>query len=140
MRGACHGRSTGGWTPIAAEQTATGYEVALKAGSQYQVWDTDANGNYLSTALGPVLGTGAALWSAETSFNDDLNGDGTIGVPPPKVIEFSGSMSLATDWTNYFLEPNGGTAVTLSYGGAPFTVGQFGAWTLDRGAADRDRI
>ena len=108
-----------GWTPIAAQQTATGYEVALKSGAQYLVWDTDSSGNYLSTALGPVSGTSAALWSAETSFNDDLNGDGTIGVPPPKVIESSGSMSLVTDWTNYYLEPNGGTPVKLSYNGRP---------------------
>ena len=118
-----------GWTPIAAQQTATGYEVALKSGAQYLVWGTDSSGNYLSTALGPVSGTSGALWSAETSFNDDLNGDGTIGVPPPKVIESSGSMSLVTDWTNYYLEPNGGTPVKLSYNGAPVTVGQFGAWT-----------
>ena len=79
--------------------------------------------------LGPVSGTSAALWSTETIFNDDLNGDGSIGIPPPKVIELSGSMSLVTDWTNYLLEPNGGTPVTLSYNGAPVTVGQFGAWT-----------
>ena len=36
----------GGWTPIAAQQTATGYEVALKAGNQYLVWNTDTSGNY----------------------------------------------------------------------------------------------
>jgi cytochrome c2 len=118
-----------GWTPIAAQQTATGYEMALKAGNQYLVWDTDASGNYVSTPLGPVSGTSSALWSAEPSFNDDLNGDGSIGIPPPKVIESSGSMSLVTDWTNYFLEPNGGTAVKFSYNGAPVTVGEFGAWT-----------
>jgi len=118
-----------GWTPIAAQETATGYEVALKAGNQYLVWDTDPSGNYLSTALGPVSGTSAALWSAETSFNDDLNGDGSIGTPPPKVIESSGSMSLVTDWTYYYLEPNGGTPVKLSFGGSPFTVGEYGAWT-----------
>ena len=118
-----------GWTPIAAQQTATGYEIALKAGSQYQVWDTDPSGNYLSTALGPASGESAGLWAAETSFNDDLNGDGTIGTPPPKVIESSGSMSLVTDWTNYYLEPNGGTAVKFSYNGSPVTVGEFGAWT-----------
>jgi hypothetical protein len=72
--------------------------------------------------------------SYETSFNDDLNGDGTIGVTPasPTVIESSGSMSLLTDGTSYFLRPNGGTAVELSYDGAPVTVGEFaqyGAWT-----------
>jgi S-formylglutathione hydrolase FrmB/cytochrome c2 len=120
-----------GWTPIAAQQTATGYEVALKLASsnQYEVWDTDSNGNYVSAPLGPVSGTSPALWAIETSFNDDLNGDGTIGTPPPKVIESSGSMSLVTDWTYYYLEPNGGTAVKFSYNGSPVTVGEFGAWT-----------
>src|SRR6185312_14057698 len=39
-----------GWTPIAAQQTATGYEVALKAGAQYLVWNTDSSGSYLATA------------------------------------------------------------------------------------------
>jgi cytochrome c2/S-formylglutathione hydrolase FrmB len=121
----------GGWTPIAAQQTATGYEVALKlaGANQYAVWDTDSSGNYVSAPLSDVLGTSAALESIETSFNDDLNGDGVIGTPPPRVTESSGSMSLLTDGTNYLLEPNGGPAVTLSYNGAPVTVGEFGAWT-----------
>ena len=35
------------------------------------------------------------------------------------MIESSGSMSLLTDGTNYFLQPNGGAAVELSYDGAP---------------------
>jgi S-formylglutathione hydrolase FrmB/cytochrome c2 len=119
-----------GWIPIAAQQTATGYEVALKLPSYdlYQVWDTDSNGNYLSAPVGAVSGESAALWSAEISLNDDLNGDGTIGTPPPKVLESSGSMSLVTDWTYYYLEPNGGTAVKFSYNGSPVTVGEFGAW------------
>ena len=78
----------GGWTPIAAQQTATGYEVALKAGSQYWVWNTDTSGNYASAPVGPVSGTNQALETIETSFNYDLNGDGSIGIPPPKVIEF----------------------------------------------------
>ena len=41
-------------------------------------------------------------------------------------------MSLLTDGTNYFLQPNGGSAVELSYGGAPVFAGEFaqyGAWT-----------
>jgi serralysin len=120
----------GSWTPIGAEQTATGYEVAWSApgADQYWVWSTDSNGNYVSDT-GIVSGMSAALESLETSFQQDLNGDGTIGVPPPKVIESSGSMNLVTDWTNYLLEPNGGTAVKLSLGGTPVVVGQFGAST-----------
>ncbi len=33
------------WTPIGAEQTSSGYEIALKYAGQYTVWNTDANGN-----------------------------------------------------------------------------------------------
>ena len=71
----------GAWTLIAAQQTATGYEVALKNGSadQYGVWNTDSSGNYVSAPIGDVSGTSAALESMEPSFNDDLNGDGIIG-------------------------------------------------------------
>ena len=121
----------GAWAPIAAQQTATGYEVALKDGSAdlYGVWNTDASGNFVSGGISNVSGTSAALELAETSFNFDLNGDGVIGPPPPTVIETNGAMSLLTDGTNYLLEPKGGAAVKLSYNGAPVTVGQFGAWT-----------
>ncbi len=44
----------GAWTPIAAERTATGYEVALKVpgADQYTIWLTDAAGNYLSSPFG----------------------------------------------------------------------------------------
>ena len=36
------------WTPIGAEQTASGYEVAWKVtgADQYTVWNTDSSGNY----------------------------------------------------------------------------------------------
>ncbi len=116
--------------PIAATLTANGYEVAWKttSGDQYQIWTIDSSGNETSI---PFLGSGAQVESYEASFNDDLNGDGTIGVPPPPpppsltVIESSGSMSLLTDGTDYFLQPNGGAAVELSYNGAPVFAGQF---------------
>ena len=119
--------------PIGAEQTATGYEVAwsVPGGDQYWVWNTDSSGNYVSDS-GVLSGTSAALQSFETSFQQDLNGDGTIGAPTspvPTVIESFGSTSLAQSGSNYLLEPNGGTAVKLSYGGAPVTAGQFGSWT-----------
>jgi S-formylglutathione hydrolase FrmB/cytochrome c2 len=124
----------GAWTLIAAQQTASGYEIALKNGSadQYAVWDTDSSGNYVSSPISNVSGASAALESIEPSFNDDLNGDGIIGVPPASgrtVIESSGTTSLLTDGTDYFLQPAGGAAVELGYGGAPIVVGQFGAWT-----------
>ena len=127
--------SYGAWTLIAAQQTASGYELAwsIPGADQYQVWLTDSSGNEVSI---PFAGSGTQVELYEASFNDDLNGDGTIGAPasPPslKVIEFSGTTSLLTDGTHYYLQANGGSAVELSYGGSPVTVGEFasyGAWT-----------
>ena len=70
-----------GWAPIAAEQTATGYEVAWKvaATNGYTVWTTDSGGNFISsTAI--MSATSNALESFESSFHQDLNGDGVIGL------------------------------------------------------------
>ena len=40
-------------------------------------------------------------------------------------IEGFGSTRLEEDGSNYFLYPNGGSAVELSYAGAPVVDGQF---------------
>ena len=47
----------GGWTPIGAIQTASGYDVAWKntGTGQYTVWTTDSNGNYTGSATGDGL-------------------------------------------------------------------------------------
>ena len=44
----------GAWTLIGAEQTSSGYEVALHlpGTDQYTVWNTDNNGNVVSNATG----------------------------------------------------------------------------------------
>ena len=57
--------------PIAAQQTASGFEVAWRTpgADQYQVWNTDSAGNYLSAPLSNVSGTDPALVSMEASFN-----------------------------------------------------------------------
>ena len=70
----------GAWTPIAAEKTAAGYEIAWKGtgADRYTVWNTDNNGNYISN-IGVVSGSSMALESLESSFHQDLNGDGQIG-------------------------------------------------------------
>ena len=69
------------WTPISAEQTASGYEVARKVpgADQYTIWNTDSNGNFISS-IGAVSGSSFALESRESSFHHDLNGDGVIGL------------------------------------------------------------
>ena len=121
----------GGWTPIGAEQTASGYQVAWKLTGvdQYIVWDTDSSGNHTSqTAF--MSGT-AALQSFETSFHQDLNGDGAIGVPGTgTVIELAGSTSLVAVGSNFFLDSiSTGSGPSLKYGGVDVVAGQFGGWT-----------
>ena len=79
----------GAWTPIGAEQTASGYQVAWKFGSadQYVVWTTDVSGNYLSQSA-VVSGHSLALESLEAGFQQDLNNDLTTGIVTT-VIEFA---------------------------------------------------
>ncbi|MEH2588309.1 Ig-like domain-containing protein [Bradyrhizobium sp. AZCC 1721] len=99
----------GTWTPIGAEKTATGYQVAWKEAStgQYTAWNTDNNGNYVShvSALtgsvsgGSVSGTNYGLKLLETSFHQDLNGDGQVGAssaPAP-----TSSVELTTMYKNW---------------------------------------
>jgi hypothetical protein len=123
-----------GWNPIGAEATSTGYDVAWKNGSQYAVWATDANGNYSSTLLNGVSGSNASLEALETTFHQDLNGDGVIGVPTTTTsgttIESYGSTALVQTGSNYFMNPvAGGSGTELEYSGTPVTSGEFGAWT-----------
>ncbi|MCK1680987.1 M10 family metallopeptidase C-terminal domain-containing protein [Bradyrhizobium sp. 147] len=123
----------GNWTFIGAEQTGSGYEVALHlpGGDQYTVWNTDANGNVVSNAVGGIVsGSSSALQSLEPSFHQDLNGDGTIGVPT-NVIESFGSTSLVQAGVNFYFNPvSGGTGPTLKYSGSVVMAGQFGSWTF----------
>src|SRR5579871_1317512 len=117
----------GHWVPIAAEQTATGFEVALAVAGldTYTVWNTDADGNYISNAFDTASGSSATLESFESSFHQDLNGDGVIGAPSQIVIESSGSTSLLAVGANYVLQASGGSAVELKYNGAPVYDGEF---------------
>ena len=119
----------GAWAPIGAEQTASGYEVAWKdAGAdQYTVWNTDNNGNYVSNMAGVVSGASYALQSLETSFHQDLNGDGQIGLVTT-VIETQGATDLTQVGNHYFLYDSVGSGPSLKYAGADFVAGQFGAW------------
>src|SRR5258706_2276860 len=92
------------------------------------VWNTDSSGNCVSDTIGIVSGASTALESLETSFHQDLNGDGVIGVPTV-VIEAVRSTSLAEAGNNFYLYTNG-TGPELIYNGAGAVAGQFrGAWT-----------
>jgi hypothetical protein len=93
------------------------------------VWGTDSSGNYQSNPLPAVSGNSPALESFETTFNQDLNSDGTIGIPSV-VLQTDGSTALTEVGNNFFLDNAGsGTGPELKYGGAAVTSGEFGAWT-----------
>ena len=70
--------------------------------NELSFWATDNNGNYLSTIASHVSGTSFAAESLETTFGQDLNGDGTIG-PTKTVIQTDGSTSLTQVANEYFL-------------------------------------
>jgi|GEM_PF-1563551 len=117
------------WTPIGAEQTSTGYEIALKdaTNGQYTVWATDANGNVLYDTIGNVSASSPLLEATELSFHQDLNGDGVIGIPGS--IESAGVTSLVQSGNHYLLDSNStGTGPELMFGGTPLTPGEYG-WT-----------
>ena len=84
------------WAPIGAVQTASGYDVAWRAGNgQYSVWATDSNGGYVSNLIAVAPATSPVLEGLETTFGQDLNGDGVIGINVTKqLIQTDGSTSL----------------------------------------------
>ncbi|WP_354226450.1 matrixin family metalloprotease [Bradyrhizobium sp. F1.4.3] len=119
----------GAWTPIGAEHVSSGYEVAwqIPGTNQFTVWTTDSSGNLISST-GAIAGTSTALEQAESSLHQDLNGDGTIGVPVT-TIEVFGTTSLIENGNFYMNPVAGGTGPELKYGGSVVVAGQFGAWT-----------
>lgn len=120
------------FTPaLGAEQTSTGYTVVWKISStDYSIWTTDSNGN--ETSYVHASGTSTALESLETTFQQDLNGDGSIGVvasqmtlaPPTTVIESQGKTSLVQMGDNFDLFDGTGTGPELKYGGLPVLASQ----------------
>jgi hypothetical protein len=121
------------WDPIGAVQTATGYDVAWKMAdaNEYTVWSTDSNGNYLANIIGVVARNDYALESIETTFNQDLNGDGTIGLTKTIIqadTNSLGSTQLTAVANEYFLYDASGSGPALQYGGAPVTSVEFGGW------------
>ncbi len=121
--------------PVGAIKTATGYEVAWSfGGGVFTIWNTDSNGNYTSNATAFVLGGSYPLEAAETTFNQDLNGDSTIG-PTTATIMSNSVMRLVRLANQYALENSSGSIVAwLSYQGTPVITGQFGTAVAPVGA------
>ena len=124
----------GGWTPIGAVQTASGYDVAWQnAGTnQYTVWTTDSNGNYTGNLIGAVSGNSTSLESFESIFNQDLNGDGVIGLyaAPGTTLQISsalaGASGAATIGAGATLEIAAADSASVTFAGST------GVLTLDQ--------
>ena len=129
-----------GWNPVGAEQTSSGYDVAFYNASlgQFNIWSTDSSGHYITNLASGISATSTTLENFETTFQQDLNGDGTIGPPaaptPPSgtIIEAHGVTALVKSGSDYFLNPvSSGTTITgpeLTFVGSPVTVGMWAGW------------
>ena len=117
----CRGRvESSGWAAIGAVQTWTGYDVAWRgAGTgQYAVWTTTKSGNFVSST-GVIAPTSTTLETYETTFNQDLNGDGVIDLSTT-VIEAKGNTLLTL---NPLIQPASIDAgATLELTGADFVL------------------
>jgi serralysin len=78
--------------------------------------------------MGVVSGNDYGLQSLETSFQQDLNGDGTVG-PKTTTIEAFGTTRLDEVANEFFLHDANGNGPSLKYGGTDVVAGEFGAWT-----------
>ena len=119
------------WAPIAAEQTGAGYNVVWKNASadQYGAWSIDISGNYTANIIGTVSGSSSELKALESTFHQDLNGDGVIGVTANVTIEAFGSTTFVQAGGNFCLLYANGTSSgpSLKYAGTPVSVGQSGS-------------
>src|SRR5262249_58662776 len=128
----------GPWRRVGAEVVSGGYDVTWKNGTAYYytAWKPAASATLFPST--PVFGCGSdpALEGLETTLKQDLNGDGTVGAPPPMAIETKGDTELARSGNNYVMLPvAGGSSALLQYQGAAVTACEFGPWAPVRAAA-----
>lgn len=105
----------GDYMPLGVEPVSNGYELAWKnpTTGQYSVWSTDTNGNYNGNFYMPGPGNSTGFETLETSFQQDLNGDGTIGVPRHS----NTVQQVATVTGDHFVFETGGSEPSKSDGG-----------------------
>jgi serralysin len=130
------GQFAAGWTPVGAVQTGDGYEVAwvVPGANEYEVWDTESNGDYTSAATGILSGANPELEAVETYFGEDFPGVTSSGAGPPAsttTIATNGTTTLTQVGNLFELNPAGGGAgPLLQLNGDLVTAGQFAAgWT-----------
>jgi serralysin len=101
----------------------------------YIVWNTDSSGNYVSSATSVVTGESFALEDLETTFQDDLNGDGRLStqlITTGSTVNLNGQSTAATiNLGPDIVSASGG----LSQPTLTFTNGPPEAITLGSGAS-----
>ena len=97
--------------PVFQTQVADFDALLTSHGVEHTLLTTQTSDAH-SWSGGWLSGAVAGLYGLETAL-------------PQTVIEDFGSTSLVEGGSNYFLHPNGGSAVELSYAGAPVVAGQF---------------
>jgi serralysin len=125
------GQFPAGWTPVGAEQTGGGYEVAwsIPGANEFVVWNTDSNGDYTSPATDVLSGASPELEAIEAAFGEQFPG---AGPPASKAtIATNGVTTLAQVGDLFELNPaGGGTGPLIELNGSAVTAGQFAAgWT-----------
>ena len=138
----------GSWVPIAAVQTASGYDVALElpASNEFTVWATNSSGAYVSSLVGIVPGNNATLESLETVFNQDLNGDQrhrcSATAAANDHIRSTETQPSFSPCSNYFLDVTGSNTLgpELTIGGAALGLDPVGQLGSDCSGADRKRL
>jgi Tryptophan-rich Synechocystis species C-terminal domain len=126
------GEFPAGWTPVGAVQTATGYEVAFGNGAgEYEVWNTDGNGNFTSAATGSLLGNSNELAAVEANFKDGTFTGAGVGPATPQLIKDNTVTTLNSVGNLFELTSDtSGTGPLLELNGSVVTSGEFPAgWT-----------
>jgi serralysin len=82
----------------------------------------------LNLPAGILSDTSTTLQSLEATFQQDLNGNGQIGLVPTTIESF-GATRLVQIGSQFFLQDGGGAGPSMKYQGAAYVEGQFGAWT-----------
>jgi hypothetical protein len=104
------------------------YSWEMPGANEYTVWSTDSNGDYITNLIGAVSGTSTALESLESVFNQDLNGDGVIGLyaAPGTTLQIdvpmAGTSGSATIGTGATLELTTADSASVTFAGSTGTL------------------
>jgi Ca2+-binding RTX toxin-like protein len=110
--------SYAGWEVIGAEIVGTDVNAMWKSsGGIYWLSSNTNTGGIISDVV-----------AYETSFQQDFNGDGTIGATT--LIEQAGTTRLSINSSNYYVANNGTGDVVITYGGNPVATNSFAGWRI----------